>query len=213
MSAMLLLGVLAAVWLFSGANGTSTPGVQVLRTGRSTWVIAAASRLGAVVGGTPDQLGAVAAVACGPMFSREGPRFALYDPSRHTSNPSREPHHGALIAVVGGRARRLGGTTIPPDASAAVQGYPSLVEASRGTTAHGDERTRRLALAVLSGGAQVALVGFTGTMPDFVAELLHGGAEDAVYLDGGRAAYLAVGQESVFRYDDHERPASWVVLA
>ena len=87
-----------------------------------------------------------------------------------------------------------------------------LVQSARASPVQVGDRTRRVALAVMPGGRRVALVYFTGTMADFGRELVAGGAESAVYLDGGRAAYCAAGGV-VFADFQGERPASWVVFA
>ena len=122
------------------------------------------------------------------------------------------------MTALGDRATALGGAAVPMAVAVrgnvvAVQGYPRLVEGGRTVAVQVGDRTRRTALAVMAGGGdRVALVAFTGTMTDFGRELVDGGALEAVYLDGGRAAHLEVGGDLVVAHDAAERPASWVTL-
>ena len=67
--ALVVMGLLAAAWLFAEPSGeaSSTPGarplVEIIRRGAAVWVMADASRLGVMLGGAPPR---AAAVASGP---------------------------------------------------------------------------------------------------------------------------------------------------
>lgn len=202
----LALVVILGVLLFA-ASPTLDP-VVIRARGRWVWFEADASQLGCTIGGDPPT---ALVVACGPMFEQGLPRFALVDGARGVDHPSLEPLRGQTISVVEGAARASNGGAPSPGASVAVQGYPSLVEEGRPQSVQPGERTRRVALAML-GDRRVALVGGTGTMEQLVSELVSGGATEAVYLDGGRAAHLVGVERDVFEYHRAERPASWVTI-
>lgn len=217
--AVLLLGAVLLVAALgasssAGGDGPRSP-VEVLERGRAVWVIGPASTLGAVLGGSPSEAlaarGAVA-IACGPMFSGGLPENLLRDEGAGVDVPSRFPSRGATVAVVDGLAYVATGAEVLGAAAVAVQGSPELVRRGRLEPVADSPRVRRVALAVMPGGQRVALVSFVGTMADFGRELLEGGAVEAVYLDGGRAAHLQVGAAALVAFDPSERPASWVTL-
>ena len=223
--ALVVLGVLAAAWLLSDSAPSSTPGggasgagggggpapspVEILRRGAAVWVLADAKRLGVVLGGPPPR---GLAVACGPMFDGVGPRFALLDAARGVALETRARGLGSVVSVVDGVATLAPGGAPLPGAAVAVQGYPTMVVGGRASPVQSGDRTRRVALAVMRGNRRVALVSFTGTNTDFTRELVEGGAVEAVYLDGGRAAYLAAEGVVLVDYQTPERSASWLVV-
>lgn len=218
----LLAGLVALVALASArrrrpptTGASSAPvagGVEVVGTAVGWWVVGRASSLRLQLGGAAPQVPAGGAVCSGPMFDGRGLRFAFYD-ARGVHVASRAPGDGRTLAVVEGRARASAGGSIPPGASVAVQGYPSLVEGGRPVDCQEGERgRRRLAWAILDGD-RVALVGVVGTMWTLRGELVRGGAREAAYLDGGGAAeFRAAGGRPDWRHEDRERPAGWVLL-
>lgn len=187
-----------------------------------TWVVGDPRSLGVVLGGTAG--GALAArgaawVACGPMFDGRGPRFLLADRRGGVAWASREPTRGATVAVYSsGLVREVAGAALPAGEApaVAVQGYPELVRRGAAVAVAESERERRVALAVLASslGPRVALVALQrGTMQAFVEALVAGGAVEAVYLDGGRAAHLApVDGAAVLAHTSAEVPRAWVTL-
>lgn len=191
------------------------PGVELLVRGRATWALGSASSLGVVLGGDASQalaLRSAWAVASGPMFASGRPEYLVRDDAAGVDVATRYPSRGAAVSVVDGLAYVAAGAEVLGSAAVVVQGYPRLVEAGRVVAVADSPRVRRVALAVMEGGARVALVSFTGTMADLARELVDGGAVDAVYLDGGRAAHLEAGGVLVFGFDPAERPAAWIVL-
>ncbi len=182
--------------------------VTIRNRARWTWIEADASQLGCVIGGDPPP---ALVVACGPMFAEHMPRFLLRDSFRGVDHPSLEPQRGQTVCVVEGVVRVVPGGHAVEGASVAIQGYPSLVDRGRPQTVQPGDRTRRVALAVLT-DRRIALVGGSGTLDALVAELVDGGAVAAVYLDGGRAAHLVSAERDVFEYSPAERPASWVTI-
>lgn len=192
--------------------------VPETREGGWTWVTAPASRLGVVMGGSVEDAlraaGPAGWVACGPMFDREGVRFALHDAVTDLVHASREPGAGLAVCVAAeGAVAVYRGA---PSGSGlgyrvVVQGYPALVYRGRAVAVADSEPARRVALVALP-GARVALVGGYGTMRELGQVLRRSGAWAAVYLDGGRAATLRSAREIVWEHTDTETPRAWVVL-
>lgn len=185
------------------------------------WAIDGATTLGVVLGGTPAAALAERnawAVACGPMFASGRPRFLLRDP-HGVRVESREPTRGATVLVMsGGQAMAQDGASTGGvlairlgDAPVAVQGYPSLVRGGRVQPVQESARERRVALAILE-PSRVALVAGVGTMEAFARALAEGGAREAIYLDGGRAAHLATVTDVAFRHAASETPVSWITI-
>lgn len=211
---ILAVVVLFAVSSLGPSSGAPPSGLELVVRGRATWAFAPAESLGVVLGGEAQQAIAARgawAVACGPMFDRQGPQYLVRDDAARADVATRWPSRGATVAVVERLAYVMPGAEALGAAAVAVQGYPRLVEAGRTVAVQAGDRTRRVALAVMAGGRVVALVSFTGTMAGFARELVDGGAVDAVYLDGGRAAHLAAGGVVVFGHGA-ERPAAWITL-
>lgn len=197
-------------------DGDGGAGLRVEVRDGWTWIVGASSSLGCLVGGTAaealERAGPRGWVACGPMFDREGPRFALRDTVTDTANASREPSKG-LTACVGERGV-VGvqlGAPLTSLCRVAVQGYPTLAYRGRVSAVADSEPGRRVALAVL-GAAELALVGGYGTVAQLGRELVARRARAGLYLDGGRAAHLRSRAEVVWEHTDAERPASWVFL-
>lgn len=214
------LALLGAV-LSSSAGGDGQAPERYERHGL-TWAVGDPLTLGVVLGGTAG--GALAArgaawVACGPMFDRAGPRSLLVDRRGGVSWASREPTRGATVAVyAGGVVREVAGSALPAGEApaVAVQGYPELVRRAAAVGVAASERERRVALAVLASdaGPRVALVGMRyGTMQALGEALVAGGAVEAVYLDGGRAAHLAPAEgAAVLAHTSAEVPRAWITL-
>lgn len=143
------------------------------------------------------------------MWAHGAPRFLLRDSVTGIESPSREPTRGATLSVdrgiasVGPGARELG--------DVAVQGYPALVIDGVAQAVADSDRERRVALVDVD-GQRVALVAGYGTMRELVAAVVRRRPRGAIYLDGGRAAHLASGGETVYRFSPSERPISWVLL-
>lgn len=182
-----------------------------------TWVTGHASRLGVVMGGSVEDAlraaGPEGWVACGPMFDREGVRFALHDAVTDLAHPSREPNAGlsVCVSVDGSVAVYRGAPSGGLGHRVVVQGYPALVYRGRAVAVADSELARRVALVALP-GARVALVAGYGTMRELGQVLRRSGAWAAVYLDGGRAATLRSAREIVWEHTDTETPRAWVVL-
>jgi hypothetical protein len=176
------------------------------------WVRGPAGALGVVLGGTADAaLVTSAAVACGPMYDQAGAEYGLRDAARRVQHDSRNAARGSTVAVSSEGVAVLRPGWAPAGGGVAVQGYPTLVQLGQAVPVRAAPAMRRVALAVMGDGREVALVGGVATMRDFAAALARGGARGAVYLDGGRAAHLATREGAVFRHGS-ERPAAWVVL-
>lgn len=177
------------------------------------WVAGDASTLGVVLGGTADDALSrrrAAAVGCGPMFDSRGPEYRLRDRAGGVDVASRHPLRGLAIALsaagtaVAGELGELGESPV------VVQGYPTLVRGGRPAPVAASPVVRRVALALLS-PSRLALVAGSMTMADFAAALARGGAREATYLDGGRAAHLQTTTRTLAQHGS-ERPASWIVL-
>lgn len=217
------LTLLGAV-LSSSGEGAAEGGAALERYDRHglAWVVGDPLALGVVLGGTAA--GALQArgavwVACGPMFNREGPRFLLVDRRGGVDWRSREPTRGATVAVLpGGVVQSVPGSALPAGVApaVAVQGYPELVRRAAAVAVAPADRERRVALAVLASerGPRVALVGARYvTMAALVEGLVAGGAAEAVYLDGGRAAHLAPAEgAAVLAHTAAEVPRAWITL-
>lgn len=182
-----------------------------------TWVTGPASGLGVVMGGSVEEAlraaGAEGWVACGPMFDREGVRFALHDAVTDLDHPSREPGAGLSVCVSGDASVAVyrGAPSGGLGCRVVVQGYPALVYRGRVASVAASEPARRVALAALAEG-RVALVAGYGAMESFGQALRRAGAWGAVYLDGGRAATLRSAREIVWEHTDTETPRAWLVL-
>jgi len=213
------LALLAAgVALAGGSAGGSSEGGASMgaeSSGGIILVVARAEGLGAVVGGTAAQAIAsridASAVSCGAMFDAQGPVYALRDRAHGVERPSRDTSRGAAVCVVGGRAVMAAGGAIPADATAAVQGYPTMVHGGVvAGLADDTSRTGRVALGILRDG-RIALCLYQGGMRAFARELVRVGVMEAVYLDGGRATTVQTRDGSLARVGT-EVSQSWVVL-
>lgn len=177
------------------------------------WVAGPAETLGCVLGGTAAAALATRgarAVACGPMFDSRGPEYRLRDRAGGVNVPSRHPTRGLAVALSSAGLAVAGELDELADSPVVVQGYPALVRRGTAVPVRASPVTRRVALAVLS-SRELALVSGTATMEELAAALARGGAREAAYLDGGRAAHLATATRVLVPHGS-ERPAAWIVL-
>jgi len=210
------LALLAAgAVVMGGSSGSSSEGGASMGAGGIILLVARAEGLGALVGGTAAQAIAsridATAVSCGPMFDARGPLYALRDRAHGLDLASRDTSRGAAVCVVGGRAVMAAGGAIPADATAAVQGYPTMVHGGVvAGLADDTSRTGRVAIGILRDG-RIALCLYQGGMRAFARELVRVGLMEAVYLDGGRATTMQTRDGALARVGT-EVSQSWVVL-
>lgn len=179
----------------SAATNVRTTGSTVVATFPGPWLRVehgAPKRLAQVVADHPR----AALVVNGPMFdSGARPRFLLLDRASGLRTPSSEPDEGVTIWTDGGRAHGAYGGHAPDAATAAVQGWPSLVVDGRVTasdTGTNAERVWRPGIGVTADG-RVMVVALVGTMTALAERMRAEGAVFAGYLDGGSSTQLEAG--------------------
>lgn len=159
----------------------------------------------------------LAAVLDGPMFEKCGegsyatyrcgePRFLVKDDD--TYEASDEPGVGGTIWVEEGVAKFMRGAVLVPNATVAVQGYPTLVEDGRnvaGTSGNLADHVWRAALVIGRDGQLWFAVGHD-TMHGFATSLINAGALHALYTDGGGSARLATRDGFVGSSEDRRVP-------
>lgn len=119
------------------------------------------------------------------------PEYLLFDAARGLFEPSERPDRGGTVSVVGDSAVVLDGDAVARGASAAVQGYPTLVR--RGVArGFGDDRSRqrvwRAGFGVARGMVLLAIADMS--LGDFAAWGRSLGADDFFYTDGGGSGRL-----------------------
>src|SRR5581483_5499433 len=138
--------------------------------------------------------------------------YTHYDASAGLDANAAHDTRGITISVVNGQAQSARGDSYSPDASVAVQLYPSLIESGQ-ITASSDvnkDRVWRSGLAILNNGQLLFAVGQM-PMVDFAQALAGLGAVHAGYTDGGGSSALVAPGESAWSTEN--RPvASWLIV-
>lgn len=179
----------------SAAPTVRTTGSTVVATFPGAWLRVehgAPKRLAQVVADHPR----AALVVNGPMFAPGSrPRFLLVDRASGLRAASSEPDEGVTVWTDGRRAYGAYGGRAPDAATAAVQGWPSLVVDGRTTASNAGtnaERVWRPGIGVTADGS-VVVVALVGTMVDLAERMRSEGAVFAGYLDGGSSTQLEAG--------------------
>ncbi len=138
--------------------------------------------------------------------------YTHYDASAGINANASHDTRGITISVVNGQAQAARGESYSPDASVAVQLYPSLIESGQ-ITASSDvnkDRVWRSGLAILDNGQLLFAVG-NMPMVDFAQALAGLGAVHAGYTDGGGSSALVAPGEAAGSSEN--RPvASWLIV-
>jgi hypothetical protein len=138
--------------------------------------------------------------------------YTHYDASAGINANASHDTRGITISVVNGQAQSAQGESYSPDASVAVQLYPSLIESGQITASSevNKDSVWRSGLAILDNGQLLFAV---GKMPmlDFAQALADLGAVHAGYTDGGGSSALVAQGETAGSAEN--RPvASWLIV-
>lgn len=138
--------------------------------------------------------------------------YGHYDEKSGLIIPSAHASQGITIAVVGNEAIAVRGSEYPPDASVAVQLYPSLVESGRVTASPSvnTDRVWRSALVILENGNLAFVVGQM-SMNAFATAIVEIGGVYAGYTDGGGSTSL-VSTMGVVGAHEYRPVASWLIV-
>lgn len=142
------------------------------------------------------------AVAAAPMFGRTGsvncgggikPCTKLIDLENGVefAGSSRLASRGITLSIVNGRAVVKPGNVVEPQASVAVQLYPTLVQGGR-NVGSGEVESSVAGLGVTADGRLVSVVAASGSLRQLADELIRRGAIAAGYTDAGSSAALYV---------------------